>query len=457
MTADSAARVDRLLADLEHFGLKLGLERMRRVLAELGSPERRLPVVLVAGTNGKGSTSAWIAAIATAAGYRSGLFTSPHLERVEERIRVDGEAIATDELESLLLEVVAASERAEGESVTYFEAMTGSALCHFARRKVDLAVLEVGLGGRLDATNVTSPRLSVITQIAHDHQRQLGETLPEIASEKAGILRPGRPALSSATDTGARAALARIAADVGAELTFSADLVDVERGEPSVDGGQQVVLRTRRRRYHLAPRLAGEHQAENLALAVCAAERIAAEGFPAIGAEAIERGVARCHWPGRLEWVELGRGRRVLLDAAHNPAGLAALGTYLRALDLPFGMVFGMLREKVDPAAVRDLWRSARSVVVTRPDSNRALAPEELVEQVGSIPDAIVARPGEAVERALAADELVVVCGSLYLVGELRTWLRRIYGVPPAADSLFSQEPIDPGVPRPGEQAGIAS
>ena len=304
------SQLERILEELEHFGVKLGLERMRRVLAELGSPESELPTVLVAGTNGKGSTSAWLASIVSAAGYRSGLFTSPHLERVEERLRVDGRAISTERLELLVCRVIDASERAEGEVVTYFEAMTAAALALFRDESVDLAVMEVGLGGRLDATNVMLPMLSLVTQIAFDHQRQLGETLAEIAAEKAGILRPGRPALASTRQPEARAALERVAKELGSDLGFVSDQVRVEGRGELLGGGQEVVLSTARHHYRLESRLSGTHQVENLALAVLAAERLAVIGLPRIDRQAIEGGVASCRWPGRLEFVDLpGAGR----------------------------------------------------------------------------------------------------------------------------------------------------
>ena len=437
MIGEAPGPLDRTLARLEHFGVKLGLERMHRVLAELGSTAGELPTVLVSGTNGKGSTCAWLASIVSAAGYRSGLFTSPHLERVEERLRVDGRAVSTERLESLIFRVVAASERAEGELVTYFEAMTAAALVLFREASVDLAVMEVGLGGRLDATNVTSPMLSLVTQIGFDHQRQLGETLAEIAAEKAGILRPGRPALASTSHSEARAALERVAKELGSDLCFVGDRVRVEQRTELVGGGQQVVLSTNRHCYRLESRSSGAHQVENLALAVLAAERLAGMGLPRIDRRAIESGVASCHWPGRLEFVHLATAGRVLLDAAHNPAGLEALRGYLEVLDRPFVLVFGMLREKVDPEVVARLWAMADRTIVTRPDSPRALAPQEVVSIVGTAPGSIVAEPGAALEVALEHGLLVVVCGSLYLVGELRTWLRRTFGVPPFAERLF--------------------
>ena len=443
MPADASTRLERVLEDLEHFGVKLGLDRMRRVLVELGSPESHLPVVLVAGTNGKGSVSAWLAAIATAAGYRSGLFTSPHLERVEERMRIDGRAISIERLEGLVERVLAASRRTGHEVVTYFEALTTSALCWFADEDVDVAVMEVGLGGRLDATNVTHPVLSLITSIAFDHQKQLGDTLAEIAVEKAGILRPGRPALASTSEPTVREALLSAAAEKNSHL----ELLD---GHPGVSarrelpaGGQDVTLETRRGVYELASRLSGRHQLDNLALAVAAAEQLALGGYPAIDRRTIEAGVASCRWPGRLEWVALDDGvdpaSEVLLDAAHNPAGLTALGEYLRKLGRPFTLVFGMLREKVDPAVVAELWQSAEMVVLTQPTSDRALTPEQLAELVGAEADASIPDPGSACERALESGHLVVACGSLYLIGELRTWLRKRYGVPEVAEQLFEQ------------------
>lgn len=440
MPADASTHLERLLDGLEHFGVKLGLERTRRVLAELGSPEAELPAVLVAGTNGKGSVSAWLASIVTAAGYRSGLFTSPHLEKVEERLRIDGRAVSTETLAKWVERVVTASQGGDDDPVTYFEALTAAALGWFADRAVDLAVLEVGLGGRLDATNVAEPLLSVITPIAFDHQRQLGSTLGEIAAEKGGILRAGRPAIASTDQPDVRRALVSIAAGMGSRLEVVHGHGGVLSHRDRPGGAQTVTLRTDRHTYRLESRLGGRHQLDNLELAVRAAERLSEVGLPDIDRRAIEEGVAACRWPGRLEWIALGGaggGRQVLLDAAHNPAGLLALGAYLGTLGRPFSLVFGMLREKVDPHVVGELWKAAERVVVTRPSSERALAPAELVAEVGIEPDLAVAEPRRACERALAADNLVVVCGSIYLAGEVRTWLRERYGVPAWTEQIF--------------------
>ncbi|HEY8022615.1 MAG TPA: Mur ligase family protein, partial [Thermoanaerobaculia bacterium] len=315
-----------LLHDLEVFGIKLGLEGPRRLLAALGSPEAELPVVLVAGSNGKGSTSAFLAAMAGAAGYRTGLYTSPHLETVEERLRLDGRAIAPERLGGLLERVIAA---AGGERPTYFEALTVAAFLWYAEERVDLAVVEVGMGGRLDATNTASPLLSLITPISLDHQQHLGETLALIAREKAGILRKGRPAIAWIEDEEPAAAVAQAAAELGADLTWGMERARIEAVSARGWDGQTVDLATGERRYRLAPSLLGTHQAKNLALAVLAAERLAALGFPRLDAAAIAKGAAACRWPGRLEAVALPGGLRVLLDAAHNEGGAQALADFL--------------------------------------------------------------------------------------------------------------------------------
>jgi dihydrofolate synthase/folylpolyglutamate synthase len=432
-----ASRVDAILGRLEHFGVKLGLERMRSVLAALGGLGSDLPVVLVAGTNGKGSTAAMIASMLTAAGYRSGLFTSPHLEVVEERIRVDGRAISTGDLAESLERVVSAAEGEAGNPVTYFEALAAASLDHFREAGVDVAVLEVGLGGRLDATNATEPVLSVITGIAYDHQQQLGDTLAEIAIEKAGILRHGRPAVTLQRSPEAASALVDFAGELGAELIEVQERVEMTERRELGAAGQSLRLETPAGSYQIRLRLPGEHQTDNLALAVAAAEKLADLGWARLDRTAIEAGVAACRWPARLEWVDL-PGRVALLDAAHNPAGVASLDRYLEALGRRFTLVFGMLRSKVDPEVSGRLWRRAEHVVLTRPPSDRALPPRDLAEMVGAVECEIVESPGEALDRALATEpDLLVVSGSIYLVGEIRGALRSRFGLPPGTRQLF--------------------
>ncbi|HUO86850.1 MAG TPA: Mur ligase family protein [Thermoanaerobaculia bacterium] len=434
------------LARLETFGTRLGLDRMRRLLGALGEPQRGLPAVLVAGTNGKGSTAALLAAVGRAAGYRTGLYTSPHLETVEERLRVGGDAIAGEVLGELVLEAVAAGERSLAEPPTYFEVLTAAAFLHFRRSEVELAVLEVGLGGRLDATNTADPAVSVITPIALEHREHLGDTLAAIAREKAGVMRPGRPTVAWADEPAVTTALAAAAAAAGAQLVPAERRASIGSVGPRIDapwGGQEVVLETARGPLALAVPLLGEHQAVNLAIGWAAAEAMAAGGWSRLDAAAFRGGAARWRWPGRLEVVELPGARpcrRVLLDGAHNPHGARALARFLAAPPTPFPrppvMLFGALADKDAGEMLAALAPLAGELILTRPPHERGRAPDTLRatlprgSRAEDEPDHAV-----ALERALAVAgdrgaDTVVVCGSLYLVGAVRTALRERFGVP---------------------------
>jgi len=436
------ASADATLARLEPLGMRLTLEPFRRLLAKLGEPQRGLPAVLVAGTNGKGSTAALLAAIGCAAGYRTGLYTSPHLEEPRERIRVDGVALATLELDGLLDAVI---DAAGDELPTPFEALTAAALLEFAESGVELAVLEVGLGGRLDATNVVEPLLSVITSIALDHQEQLGSTLAAIAAEKAGVLRAQRPAIAWGEESESTAALRAAAEASGATLDFGVEETEIVMAQADGLAGQTVVLRTAGAEHRLRVALAGRHQLRNVALAALAAERLAADGFDGIDDDAISRGIGGCRWPGRLEAVALPEGPTVLLDGAHNPAGAAALAEHLASLATPFDLVFGTLADKDAASMAAALAPSARRVWLAPPDSPRALS----VAVLAALPALAGATPAsgaaEALERAFTAavdrPPLLVVTGSLYLVGEARRWLRERYGVPAAAADVATWSP----------------
>jgi dihydrofolate synthase/folylpolyglutamate synthase len=425
----TAELADRLLERFEHAGMKLGLERLRALLEAVGHPERAFPSLLVAGTNGKGSTSALIASICQAAGYRTGLFTSPHLESAVERIRVDAAAIPEAELADGLLGLQTLAEERGLELPSYFEALTLIAFQHFARRQVDIAVLEVGLGGRLDATNVTEPWLSVITAISFDHEQQLGSTLAAIAREKAGVARPGRPLIAwTAPEEVAQAIRAH--AD-GAVLLEAPALLEAELLHTTADR-QRFLLRTPTGSYPLDLRLPGVHQAINLGLAVLAAEHLRGL-LPNVDANAIVRGVDNCRWPGRLEWVDLPDGRRVLLDAAHNVAGVEALADYLEGLGGKFDLLFGALADKKVAAMLPPLARRAGHVVLTRPPSPRAEDPRAWLGLLDR-PAVVHDDPETALDAALdglAPDRALVICGSIYLLGALRRDLRRRFGVPP--------------------------
>lgn len=428
------------LSQLEFFGIKLGLETMQTLLQALGDPQRRFPGVLVAGTNGKGSTSTLLAAIAGHAGLTVGLYTSPHLESPRERVRVDGRALPGPELSELLLEVVAVANRVLGAPPTYFEAFTAAAFCAFARRQVDLAVLEVGMGGRLDATNTADPILSIVTPIGLDHQQYLGNTLTEIAGEKAGVLRRGAPAVAWVPAGEARTALAAAATRLGCDLEFADTTCTVAAiGHPDWTG-TELRARTPAGDHLLRSSLLGAHQLGNIALAVRAAERLRQLGWTAIGDGAIARGVAAARWPGRLERVDLRDGRRVLLDGAHNPDGADVLASFLRSAGGPYDLLFGALADKETERMLPQLVRGARRVTLTSPPSPRALAPAELLPWVEGTETIVEASPDRALDLALAAlgpgGAPLVVCGSLYLVGALRHALRQRFGVPPAAEDV---------------------
>ncbi|MEO8276131.1 MAG: folylpolyglutamate synthase/dihydrofolate synthase family protein [Thermoanaerobaculia bacterium] len=412
-----------LLGGLERFGIRLGLDHLKDLTAALGSPQLATPSILVAGTNGKGSVSSLIASIAEAAKLETGLYTSPHLESVTERIRIAGAAISEKALGEELTDVLSAAQRLGHASPTYFEALTLAAFRYFAAQRIDLAVLEVGMGGRLDATNLADPGLSVITSIALDHQEWLGSSLQAIAREKAGVLRPSRPAIVAPQVPEARDELTRIAQQIGA--TWVAVDHQVTNLEIRFRGlaGLELSLTTRDATYDLRSALAGRHQAWNIATAVVAAERFADSGMPAISPEEIAEGVSRCRWPGRLEPMALGGSRTtVLLDAAHNPAGCAALVDFLDELDRPFTLLFGALADKDLAAMLPSLAIRANRVVLSRPLSDRAADPAALLELIPPGIDVVV-EPDVAAALTLALagqPELVVACGSIFLIGALR-------------------------------------
>jgi dihydrofolate synthase/folylpolyglutamate synthase len=412
------------LDSLGQRGIRLGLAAIDAVCERLGRPERRLPSVLVAGTNGKGSTAATLEAIADAAGVSTGLYTSPHLEQVNERIRIRGADIGDGELDAELGEVFAAADRAPAIPLTYFEAMTAAAFAAFARRPLDLAVLEVGLGGRFDATNVAPAMLSVVTSISLDHVEDLGGTIAAIAFEKAGVFRGGRPALVASRRPEALAVFEDVARQTGARLHRLADEVRIEAAAPSLHG-TRFALSTPAGRYALTTPLAGIHQAENAATAVRAAELLA----PAlrIEPEAVARGVSSVRWPGRLERF-VARGKTVLVDGCHNADGARALAEFLAGGSLRADLVFGAMADKDIEAMGRALAPAVGRIRFVRAsDSPRAATAVELERRFA--PGRPEARASEnlsvALEELLAAPaaDPIIVAGSLYLVGEARSLL----------------------------------
>ena len=426
MRAASAPSLPHLarLESLGQRGIRLGLAAIDAVCERLGRPERRIPPVLVAGTNGKGSTAATLDAIAGAAGLATGLYTSPHLERVNERIRIRSEDIGDEALDAELGGVFAAADRAPAVPLTYFEAMTAAAFTAFARRPLDLAVLEVGLGGRFDATNVAPAILSVVTSISLDHVEDLGGTIAAIAFEKAGVFRGGRPALVASRRSEALAVFEDVARQTGARLHRLAEEVSMGDEESSVLG-TRFSLATPCGRYELATPLAGMHQAENAAAAVRAAELLA----PAfrIGPDAAARGVSAVRWPGRLERFSA-KGRTVLVDGCHNADGARALAEFLDRSALHADLVFGAMADKDIETMGRALAPAVGRIRFVRAsDSPRAAPAEDLRRRFA--PDRPDARASASLSSALEellgspSDDPIIVAGSLYLVGEARSLL----------------------------------
>jgi dihydrofolate synthase / folylpolyglutamate synthase len=415
--------------------IDLSLGRVRRLLAALDHPERRLPpVVHVAGTNGKGSVVAYLRAIAEAAGLRVHAFTSPHLVRFAERIRLAGRLIEEDELAALLETV----ERANaGEPITFFEITAAAALKAFADHPADLCLVEVGLGGRYDATNVfDAPALSVITPVDYDHREYLGDTLDRIAGEKAGILKPGRPAVVARQPDAALEVIEREAARLGCPLTLAGREFDAYAQAGRLvyqDGAGLLDLPP--------PGLPGAHQFDNAGVAVAAIRTL---GERRIGEDAIAAGVARARWPARMQRLTAGplaaaaetRGADLWLDGGHNPHAARALADTARALHArdgrPVVLIVGLLARKDAQGIFAALKGASARVLVTGFGSELAAAPSSLAEAAAGI--GLAAEPyadvTEALGAALAGEgpaPHVVICGSLYLAGEVlalspQTW-----------------------------------
>ncbi|WP_080800031.1 bifunctional folylpolyglutamate synthase/dihydrofolate synthase [Arabiibacter massiliensis] len=414
---------------------RLGLDRIRKLLERLGRPQDRLKFVHVAGTNGKGSTCAYLASILQAAGFRTGLFTSPYLITFEERIRVDGANITLGELTDVTLEVREQAE-AMADHPTEFELMTAVALVHFARQGCDAAVLEVGLGGRLDSTNVIDPpEVAVIARIGLDHTKLLGNTLAAIAGEKAGIVKPGSAVVSYPQEPEAMAVVEQAAAEAGDALTV-VDLAQLEAHDVS----RETLVRPfsyKGRPYRT--RLLGSYQPANAALAIEAALALRGCGWD-IPDEAVAEGIERTQWPGRFEIADAGEGRpTIVVDGGHNPQGARAL---VESLDDVFPgqepvFLIGVLEDKDYPAMLETVLPHGSAFVCVAPDNPRALPAHKLARAIrwtgqdllgcSACVNPYVARDmddGLAKARELAgAGGLVCAFGSLYSIGALKAAL----------------------------------
>jgi dihydrofolate synthase/folylpolyglutamate synthase len=435
------------LFSLERLGIKFGLENMQAICAALGHPERSFRSVIVAGTNGKGSVTAMASAALHAAGYASARYTSPHLERIEERFVIGEREVAAADLEDAAATVQRTVERLTAAGVldalpTFFECTTAIAFELFRRAAVEVAVVEVGLGGRLDATNVITPMAAVITSIDFDHQDLLGETLESIAREKAGVIKPGIPVIVGPVAPGAHAVIASTCREVGARLVDVADAVrvtvsttDGEAFDGKTPLGTPPVARTmvsleagECRVADVTLALRGRHQVGNAAAAFCLMTELEPLGIRLDDAS-MRAGLTDARWPGRIEYVRW-RGSDVLLDAAHNPAGARALADYLRESGWnAVTMVIGVMRDKDVTGMLSALLPCCASLVCTTPPSPRALAAEALAVLASALPCApaevvAIADPAAALAAACRDRARVVAAGSIFLIGPLRGILR---------------------------------
>lgn len=420
------------LESLNVFGSKLGLSRIERLVELLGHPERRYGTVHVTGTNGKGSVSAMTAAILTKAGLKTGLYTSPHLDSYTERFVIDGERASEADFAAAISAAKRAADAmlAEGaEQPTEFEVLTAAAFCYFAEKHVDYAVIEVGLGGLLDSTNVITPEVSVITNVAMEHADRCGGTLEGVARHKAGVIKPGVPVVTAAEGMPLDV-LRQKAEEEGADIfvlgeDFTTRAAEHEAGFVAMDFCSEL-LGIRAAHYALA--LGGVYQRRNAALAVMAASLLS-EANPSITGEKIAAALKSVAWPGRFERFVL-KGMHVVVDGAHNPAGAAALKESLDAAFPDDARVFllGILEDKDYRAMLKTLLRAGDRVVITPPPSARAGDPENLARVAREIAAEVEVVPeaGAALDRALALTDggrVLCAAGSLYLIGGLRRLL----------------------------------
>ncbi|HEY5575172.1 MAG TPA: folylpolyglutamate synthase/dihydrofolate synthase family protein [Clostridiaceae bacterium] len=412
------------------FGSNLGLDRTVKILELLGNPQDKIKCIHVAGTNGKGSTTAMITQILRSAGYKTGMYTSPFLEEFEERMQVDGMNIDKDDLAKTVTEVAKAVEKVISlgyDHPTEFEIITCAMFKYFFEANVDYAVIEVGLGGRLDSTNVITPVLSVITSISLDHTGVLGNTLKEIAREKAGIIKKGIPVVTYPQEKEAEQVIVDACRSMGCELVS----VKPDSGEflETFNLSQKIIVKTDREIYKLNLSLLGKHQIMNCAVAVNAAEKLQEMGLK-ITKEGIIRALEKVRWIGRLEVLR--EEPLVVIDGAHNIEGITllreSLKTYFRYDKLI--LIIGILRDKQVEKMIEMIAPEAHRVIAVTPNSGRAESAAELNEVIMKYNKNAEACDdySEAYEKALryaGGDDMILVCGSLYMIGDMRKIIRR--------------------------------
>lgn len=436
MNYDSAVRYllslgRELAAPTQAPAAKFDLENIAVLADRLGRPDRAYPSVHIAGTNGKGSTAAFLESILRRAGFRTGLYTSPHLERINERIRINGQEISDGAFAEVfsrvqtLIEELLAQGRLRAHP-TFFECVTALAFEAFAQAGVEFAIFEVGLGGRLDATNLLGPAACVITQIEFDHENFLGHSLREIASEKAGILKPATPVVIAPQHAEALEVILARAKDLGAPVIEAQKQFRVENVSSKEDGyvRADVADLSTGKPLRIAPSLAGQFQLQNALSATAAARLLQTRGFRIADAD-IEEGIASVEWPGRLE--RLASRPDVYLDGAHNPAAARAVAEFLRRnfAGRKVRLVFGALRDKAVDEVAGILFPHAAEVVFTEPRTSRAISAPRLAEIAGHHAErfSVIPSAEEALDQVLAQAtpvDAIFVTGSLYLVGQLR-------------------------------------
>ncbi|MCK5528266.1 MAG: bifunctional folylpolyglutamate synthase/dihydrofolate synthase [Kiritimatiellae bacterium] len=419
-------KIDRLFKR-QRFGIKMGLDIEPAILALLDNPERAFPVIHIAGTNGKGSTSAIVSSILSKAGYKVGLYTSPHLVTFNERFKVDAVSITDEDLGELVskIESVASEVNSSmGQEPTFFECATAMAFEHFKRNKVDIAVVETGMGGRLDATNVVLPLISVITRISLEHTQYLGDTLAAIAFEKAGIIKEGRPVVVGAMDDEALDLIKRTAKERGSPCLDSAEHASI-RSKSTDLTGQKITIDTNSYSYGTVKfPLLGKFQLENLATAISVIDTLRDVIQIKISEEAVKSGVASAVWPGRCQVIK--SEPPVLIDGAHNPDAAKALAEVLKdnAAGRPVGLIVGMCGDKDPQQFLQYLSRITARLWIVPIDNERNMPPKMILNAATAIDmPATTALLPEAMQQAEswaeAENGIVCVTGSLFLVGDV--------------------------------------
>jgi dihydrofolate synthase/folylpolyglutamate synthase len=406
---------------LRRFGIKLGLSTISRLMRGLGNPQDRYSCIHVAGTNGKGSIAAFLSSVLVSAGYKVGLYTSPHLIRFNERIQIDGRPISDSDVAG----VAEAVQRiyTQGDPPTFFECATAMALYYFASEGVDWAVLETGMGGRYDATNVVHPEVCVISNVSMEHTEYLGNTLAKIAAEKAGIIKGGAGVVTGVRQKSAVQAIEHKAAELGVPLHRIGKQIKIRKDQD----GLFTYLGTKKRWPRVKVGLLGNHQVKNAALALGAVELLMEKGVR-VSNEAIYTGLATVHWPGRLEVVS--NDPFILLDGAHNPSAVKTLERFLRnGIEADrLILVVGILKDKSWKPMLRKLAGLADRMILTRPEYERAADPDELASFVRPLKQEVVVVPRVPNAVSLALDEArsndaICITGSLYTVGEAKACL----------------------------------